>query len=970
MLIPTDNYNAVSYLKNYGSDVFDPIDYYNINKSLYDKTFLELLKHILCLTGEKCNQIYKKRDIIIDPEVVIETDDFIINTEEFKNLIRYLLILLNDLMKFFVSLYNILMGFSTIIKNGDINIIEQNKQSIKDLFIKVNLKQEDFDDFIKLLPISISFTPMLYTPYKIEIIYEFTIEQLIGLSDYLIDRVIEIEKGIMELLQLSEKTKFILDIETISKEIVDQIVPITDHKPSTEYQLGGTTGKVILAYNELLRLKNSLENITSLSLEKEIPTGIGLEIDKAKNLIKDISYKITNFAAHADDTVSEQEKSKKEYGFNLFESIPSSYGVSGVKINTNIQAELPEDNLELIGILEIENTITTKMNYFNDRIKGIRDLANNLNNFKSKINDYKNTELQGINSLNFKFSNKLSKAEIELEISRIKGIVEPKQEEINKLNEDKPKYEDSNFKTYINEKATFLKYQSSIVSVDTVARDQLIKDLNKIFSDYLVYNDNLANDGKPGIDSSGVIIDTALDNLKTVFNLYKVNKFNNGVVKNTSGKIFDDTMFDRANFLKNSVNCENIVDFIKLTESNKFNSTTMDDAADFLGSKNVFKSTNIKRKDITKNILDKFQDNIQPKPNNSQTSQMKQITTKLNALKLLLPANILSTPPTDPSSNDNNPMVMSTIPARTYIDVYNDLGIDIRQDITVTPNKPDDKLQERIDLITRKISDLTTQINTENPIDGTTGKKKLEKLQEESALSSDSLTYNFKNKIVVDARFLKQKILLLHNKIRNINNKLIELFKLKDGDSAVNYNLMETSINKENIDEIIQGWYNKTFLIQTGGGGKDIYKKNVDELNKLSSLNNKMLELIVLVETYKSTSTNLFQKYIDVVNSLQEVMIYVYYKITVYDTTSKGTITISKRFNKLELDALKNTIQSITRRNFSLIKEYYKKVIDKIRDQQDIDPVNNIYVEYDLTKTKELLSLFVLYHLETNSRVL
>jgi hypothetical protein len=42
MLIKRDDYNVINYLKNYGSDVFDPIDYYQLNREIYDKNFVEL----------------------------------------------------------------------------------------------------------------------------------------------------------------------------------------------------------------------------------------------------------------------------------------------------------------------------------------------------------------------------------------------------------------------------------------------------------------------------------------------------------------------------------------------------------------------------------------------------------------------------------------------------------------------------------------------------------------------------------------------------------------------------------------------------------------------------------------------------------------------------------------------------------------------------------------------------------------
>ena len=83
---------------------------------------------------------------------------------------------------------------------------------------------------------------------------------------------------------------------------------------------------------------------------------------------------------------------KKDYDFNLFQSIPEYVGIpaiSGKFIQKPIEGQLPGNDLELRKIEDIENTITTKTTDFTNKLTGIDKLNKELYKLNEKIEKYK-----------------------------------------------------------------------------------------------------------------------------------------------------------------------------------------------------------------------------------------------------------------------------------------------------------------------------------------------------------------------------------------------------------------------------------------------------------------------------------------------------------------------------------------------------------------------------------------------------
>jgi len=321
MSFTIDNYNVLNYLQNYGSDTFDPFDYYNLNINIYDPNFVELIKHILCSSGVKCIDLYDKKKEISD---IKQNIIYIIKGDinELKKIIHQLIILINDLMKIFVMLYNLEMGFSYYIQNSDINILKNNKKDIIDYLTSVK-NVDERKKYIAILEEDIKkenfFEPMKYTELKSDIINDLNDEEIVVLSEYLLQRFIELEKGIMKLLKLSEEITFILDIEEISKIILSKIVPYNEEIKNNDSNiiLIGGVGKVIEAYNKLNELREKLDSISVMTVEKEIPNSINLELNDIKKILSNLKIPLENKSADNSMSDEEKEKTKKKYNINL-----------------------------------------------------------------------------------------------------------------------------------------------------------------------------------------------------------------------------------------------------------------------------------------------------------------------------------------------------------------------------------------------------------------------------------------------------------------------------------------------------------------------------------------------------------------------------------------------------------------------------------------------------------------------------
>ena len=910
MSLKKEDYNIINYVKTYGPDVFDPVDYEKTNKNIYDKNFIDLLDHILQLSKNKLKQIEEKKKEMQYPDII---EIRIYTLSDLKKLIRELILLLNDLLKIFINLYNLEMGVSTMIENGDYDILIKNKDMFENFFIKTNSSKEYIENFYKEIPVKKEFIPMEYNEYKVDILNNFTTdEELIALSDYLLNECSKLEQGIKKLLNLSKKLSFIVDTEEISKLILNQIVPENYYMKSYEdpilMQIGGS-GKVIEAYTKLNELKGYLDGVSSVTLDKEIPSGINMEIDDVKKILNDFKIKIQTQSKPANDVDADKYKKKLEY--NLFEEIPDykriNYGDKFIK--NPLIPTTPEDTMKIQEVQKLIDTVDAKSVQFLQKIEDIKTISRDLVNFEKKISIYKESEFVNIPTFNYKFSNIGNKSDISTTISKLEKDIKDKKDEITQKQTEKdnktklvPILDDSNFITYITKN-----YELETRPVSDKSKDLLeLKTL-------IAGADNIENNE---------IKDIFKQNLNKVF-------------ENRLKTVYTSGFFlDNANYEKYDKIIELFIASMKAAQSST------------VPGKVGFITLNLPlKKDLVENILGKIQKNgpglgvIPP--------IYKDIKKKLEEMQIKYPGSgdVLQTEIT--TLETANP---------TYITQYADLKTDTTFDFKNIPTSVLTKkggIQSEITVIDNAI----TTLNTDVP------QLETQVTNLKTTLTSFSENTNYQDMINIDDTKFKGIILLLHQKLDEINKKMRILFNLKEGSS--NNSLMETSISTS-LNDINQKWFDKSFKI----GGNN-YEFNINNINKINDLNTVMKKLLVKVEKYKSVSSDLLENYISVTKTIQDVIIYIYYKLTVFNDIKKKLFIINKKYTKDSLETLKTNINSISRKNFSLFKEYYIKIIEDILKKQQIEKTankENEYVKYDHSE-KSILNLFILAHIDGNLNV-
>jgi len=197
--------------------------------------------------------------------------------------------------------------------------------------------------------------------------------------------------------------------------------------------------------------------------------------------------------------------------------------------------------------------------------------------------------------------------------------------------------------------------------------------------------------------------------------------------------------------------------------------------------------------------------------------------------------------------------------------------------------------------------------------------------------------------------------------MNNINLLMSNLFIIKENKTTNPLGEENISIN---FDDFNPNCYNKTTIIQQGGNPEQNFNKylsNLENMNKITAINENIRKLLITIEMYKSKTTELIELYISIMKNLNSILIYLYYKLTVFKDYYNETKTISEKFDKTKLENLKDNINKINRKNFDFIKDIYVHVITQI-----ISPMNTLdkkYVKY--SQKTGLLNLLVLTHLNS-----
>ena len=409
-----DNNNELKFdiFNKYKCKKYNPLE--DINRKHYDPQFIDLIDHIFKLSANQGIKIKEKiKEKIVEPEILLNHPEILL--DYLKQLILYI----NDLLKIFVNLYNLEMGISNLVKNTDYNIINQSKFFVEDYFIKQNISEKDKEFFYKNLPEEEIFIPLDYSPYDLSIVDNIKTEQdLLDVGNFFLEDFIRLEKAIKDLLKLSEKLSFILDLKSVTKLILTQIIPKEFVYNDTNIQKGGADPTVQTVYNKLVLLRNLLEGIGNDILGKEIPYSVNLEFNDAMKIINLFQTNLEKMAE-----TKNASGTKKDYDFNLFQSIPEYVGIpaiSGKFIQKPIEGQLPGNDLELRKIEDIENTITTKTTDFTNKLTGIDKLNKELYKLNEKIEKYKIDEIgkqTNPTTIIYEYTDKGTKADINRDIS-------------------------------------------------------------------------------------------------------------------------------------------------------------------------------------------------------------------------------------------------------------------------------------------------------------------------------------------------------------------------------------------------------------------------------------------------------------------------------------------------------------------------------------------------------------------------
>ena len=81
--------------------------------------------------------------------------------------------------------------------------------------------------------------------------------------------------------------------------------------------------------------------------------------------------------------------------------------------------------------------------------------------------------------------------------------------------------------------------------------------------------------------------------------------------------------------------------------------------------------------------------------------------------------------------------------------------------------------------------------------------------------------------------------------------------------------------------------------------------------------------LILKAKKYKSYASDLLDKYVSLIKQLQEIIIYVYYKLTALKDINIGRSKITRQFNQENLNILLNNIKNINRDGITYIRIFF-----------------------------------------------
>jgi hypothetical protein len=988
-------------------DLLDPIKFYNINENDYDKNFMDLFKHIISLINTNCIKIKEIKQEIPRPPIIYESTPIITQkptpiiksiikpdyTEQINKLkLKYkeLIIYINDLKKIYVQLYN------------KIKLIEETvKNNVKEISYILDKSKEDSTGKIPL-----NYKPIAFNDIDGSVIDNLDMDKTLEFGDKLILVAEELKRKIAYWLKYSEQLFKFFDIHKLTSDIFAEIIP---GKSTTIYrsQVGGippgytstdeekpesvnpafeffrkkeaqiaaqppenkrvasnyrrTEQKVLQkkeeepkivnipeiipenisnllkvqdVYNNLIKIKKLINGITKLNVDIEIPYGTELKFD---GIIKNLTILQTNLENMILDyqTKNQNQELKQTYKLNVFEQMPQYYGLTSdfLKDLTTKQVEsiLPKSDIELNQIQIIHDSITNKIKEYDKKIDNIKNLYVEITDFLKIIDQYKQNEIiKYTNSdIIYPFTDIGLKIIIEQDIINLNTKLQIKTKELE---------EQRNIIKTITDNKVYLQKRNNIEKEDIQPLKEKILNLIKILTSY-----------QPKGQTETIL---QLDLYENYFKKLKENKIARTIqtTQSTESSTEKETAIQKNIRLAGQKKGQNkqksvITELVQIYPDYelglflKFDQSKEENILKLLENRNFIKLNELLKKlKITLNYISENQDIksdvITPTnlnlPNNYESifSIIKKTTAGNKSLKLeqinknldnIINLDLQSFIKSQESLNETNEL----------LDAYNNMKLK-KIDFTNLDNK--------------LIEYTTDEKNLEKSIEE--NKKKIQEFTfAKESIKPDDL--NLGNLFdLVDSNF-QIKISTFIEYIKYINDKLKE--NLKDSLLTESNILIEDTINSK--------------MFQIGGTETiQIYKKNLDNMNKITDLNKNTRILLNKLDYYKTLSTDLINNYNKFVKETYDILVYLIYKLNAIKQIKSNPNLIDFKFDEKILNELRNKITIINRKNFGYIKQILINIINDILSKLSIS--GKKYIDYkSFTNKSSLINIIVLVYL-------
>ncbi len=449
-------------VKNIGFHIFDPVLNF-MSSHIKNNKLLDILNSAIELSKTikikrqvpeykylEINKSHEKKSSISEEMIKKIRDDII-----------ELLDIINELYKNEVILYNLIYGVSEFIKEKKLSEFIENSDDIIDYLADPNVKLQVDIDFINKFKLS-NFKKISYNEYKIDNLESLSIDKLENITIELSDEIEILYNNILYLIDLSEQFKNRDNTKSQEIEInmpsipSIQIQPVRQSGSTLEIQAGGN--KIDEVMQLLNKLKNNIEGVSSLTVEKEIPGGINLELDVIKKILTDFKINLELQAKPGNDP--DETKYTKKWEYNLFEEIPDyktiKYDISKKFLTNPLTPTIPQESDKVLDSNDLIKIINDKEAYIDKKIIDIKDIVGDIILFTKKLQDYKTKELNKVSKYNYTFTNIGEKADLEKRKIELNILIEQKKIELDNKKKLKEFLNDTNFSTYLKKKEEFI----------------------------------------------------------------------------------------------------------------------------------------------------------------------------------------------------------------------------------------------------------------------------------------------------------------------------------------------------------------------------------------------------------------------------------------------------------------------------------------------------------------------------------